>query len=165
MGMYPGKRNKMRYLTELIGNNPLRALSWKEPYGSLMLQGKVETRTWPTNYRGWVLMCASKQPYRKDAVMRISRSQTGRINAAFGFDDLYMGEAEGYYRGYAFAVGALIDCRPMEPKDEGICYVDWYKHLYCHVYDSVQRIETIPWRGTQGWRTVSPDVIKKIILL
>ena len=42
---------------------PIKALSWKQPYASLMLKGKIETRSWPTNYRGLVLICASKAPY------------------------------------------------------------------------------------------------------
>jgi hypothetical protein len=41
----------------------LMALSWKQPYAELMLHGKIETRTWQTKYRGWVMVCASKQPY------------------------------------------------------------------------------------------------------
>lgn len=49
----------------------IRALWWREPYASLMLQGKVETRTWNTNYRGLVLICASIKPYDDADILRI----------------------------------------------------------------------------------------------
>ena len=41
-----------------------KALSIKEPYSTLILKGKktIETRTWKTNYRGELLLCASKKP-------------------------------------------------------------------------------------------------------
>lgn len=152
----------MKLLTELIGDEQLLALTWKEPFGSLMLQGKIETRTWATNYRGWVLMCAGKQAYPRETVFKISGDQAIRINAAFGFDDQYKGAG---YCGYAFAVGYLEDCRPMTKQDERQCYVEYYPDLYCHVYRDVQKIEPFQWRGTQGWKTVPPDILRQIKLL
>jgi hypothetical protein len=155
----------MTPLTDLIGDKPLRALTLNEPFASLMLQDKIETRKWPTKYRGWVLICAAKKPYSFIDLQRMSRSQINRINAAFGFDDLYRGEAEGYYCGYAFAVGRLVDCRPMKPEDESRCYVDWVKGLHCHIYENIAKIEPFQWKGVQGWKTVDPDLVRKIILL
>lgn len=42
----------------------MKALSIKEPYASLIMSGKktIETRKWTTNYRGDILLCASKNP-------------------------------------------------------------------------------------------------------
>ena len=42
----------------------MKALSIKEPYASLIngLKKTIETRTWNTHYRGWLLLCASKTP-------------------------------------------------------------------------------------------------------
>lgn len=42
----------------------MKALSIKEPWASLILSGKktIETRTWKTNHRGKILLCASKNP-------------------------------------------------------------------------------------------------------
>jgi len=42
----------------------MKALCIKEPWATLILQGKktIETRTWTTNYRGEILLCASKNP-------------------------------------------------------------------------------------------------------
>ena len=80
----------MRQLTDLIGDSPLRALTWKEPYASLMLQDKIETREWYTKYRGWVLMCCGKEPYPREDIIRMSWEQIERINAAFGLNDRYI---------------------------------------------------------------------------
>jgi hypothetical protein len=42
----------------------VKALSMKEPWATLLLHGKktIETRVWRTNYRGKILLCASKNP-------------------------------------------------------------------------------------------------------
>ncbi len=42
----------------------MKALSIKEPWASMIYNGQktIETRTWNTKYRGWVLLCASKKP-------------------------------------------------------------------------------------------------------
>ena len=42
----------------------MKALSIKEPWATMILKGKkvIETRTWKTNYRGKILLCASKNP-------------------------------------------------------------------------------------------------------
>lgn len=50
--------------------SPLRALSWKEPYATLMLHGKVETRTWPTDYRGLVLNCVALKDYARIPLLK-----------------------------------------------------------------------------------------------
>jgi hypothetical protein len=51
--------------TEFL-NQEIRALTWKEPYASLMLHGKIETRTWYTKYRGLVLICAGLKHYNEN---------------------------------------------------------------------------------------------------
>ena len=42
----------------------MKAISLKEPWASLMLKGQktIETRVWKTDYRGKLLLCASKKP-------------------------------------------------------------------------------------------------------
>ncbi len=133
----------------------LKALSWKEPHGALMLKGKIETRTRKTNYRGWVLMCASKVPYSNEMVKTISGSkQLLRI-----YNRTYV------HPGYAFAIGKLVDCRLMVPEDEDKCFVLYRKGLYCHVYEDVQAIAPFPWKGSQGWRTVTDEIKTKIVNL
>jgi hypothetical protein len=138
----------------------VRALSWKNPYGWLMAEkDKIETRTWATNYRGWVLMCASLAAYKSEKViaiagpdhfLRIREATSGR-------------EAEIYsHRGKAFAIGYLADCRRMRSWDEDRCFVRYHEDLWCHVYTQVKWIDPFSWRGKQGWSTLTVEEIHKI---
>lgn len=155
------------------------ALSFKQPYASLMLHGKIETRTWPTNYRGLVLICASKSAYNVRQILNISGlTQYQRIHKMFrDMHDLPMG--------VAIAVADLVDCRPMEESDGARCFVEYAspwtesvpvwgepgkikprkKRLWCHVYDNVRAIEPMPWKGSQGFSTVPQEFINQIIYL
>lgn len=150
----PGKCRKPHIYTP---DQPLRALSWKEPFASLMLHGKIETRTWKTNYRGWVLICASKVSYDTDQVMRISGlNQTNRIIEVIEYNSLLTSP------GNAIAIGRLVLCRKMTPDDEDRCFVEYQPGLLCHIYEHVQPIEMFPWKGSQGWGVV-PEGIRKSI--
>lgn len=141
-----------KYTTE----NEIRALSWRQPYADLMLAGKIETRSWKTNYRGWVLICSSKKPYN-----------IGQIEAISGFDGLEriidLTQDRDILKqlcGYAIAIGYLSDCRKMTPEDEETCFVKYHPALYCHVYENVQMLpQPFPWQGKLGWRIV-PDEVK-----
>ncbi len=129
------------------------ALSWKEPYGTLMLYGKIETRTWHTNYRGWVLICCSKKSYDGLQVLQISgREQTDRIV-------FIMGYLPKVSPGKAIAIGRLIDCRPMTLEDENACFVKYRPGLWCHVYEDIQPIVKIPWKGQLKWKEL--DLLQK----
>lgn len=121
------------------------ALSWKQPYGSLMLPpfNKIETRTWKTNYRGLVLICASKTGYNWNQVQRVSGGQF--------FSIITLGSRLNVNMGHAIALARLADCRPMTKEDEEKCFVQYFPDLYCHVYEDVRPIIPFPWKGKQGW--------------
>lgn len=170
-------------MSELIvlpdfNKEPIRALSWKAPYAQLMLRDKIETRTWETKYRGWVLICCSKSPYSlsdladiagPDQLERILRGHPSILN----FQPQL---------GQAIAVGKLVDCRPMVFLDQDSCFVKhkepWVmpkmkvngtiknnmKQLWCHVYENVTPIELFPFTGGQGWKKLTAAQIKKIKL-
>ncbi len=154
------------------------ALSWKAPYAQLMIRGKIETRTWPTNYRGWVLICCSKLPYNLQTLNDIAGPvQFGRIAnsnvSVLNFHDQL---------GFAIAIGKLIDCRPMTKKDENACFVQYKepwtvtktmvsskvketkKQLWCHVYEDVMPIEPFPFTGGQGWKSLTENQVNQIII-
>ena len=66
----------MKTHTDLFGNPYLvsiQALTWKPPFGILMLPewGKIETRSWHTLYRGPVLICLSQQGYKPEELAEI----------------------------------------------------------------------------------------------
>lgn len=136
----------------------MKALSWKNPYGALMLHGKIETRTWNTKYRGKVLICTSKKPYDGGVVTNISGVGAYMlIHLELKHDSLL------YHNGYAIAVGDLVDSRPMQPEDQNMSWVLYHKDLFCHVYENVKEIVPIPWKGSMGWREVPQDFIDKIV--
>lgn len=138
----------------------LLALSWKQPFADLMLIGKIETRTWQTKYRGWVLICSSKVGYTGDQRLQICGSkQYNRITES----NFKMPYGMTGHLGKAIAIGRLIDCRPMETKDEDSCFVKYHPDLFCHVYDQVQPLQQfIPWKGSQGWREVDLETKERI---
>lgn len=127
------------------------ALSWKQPFAELMLHGKIETRTWPTKYRGWVLICASKTGYSHQSILNIAGPE--QYLRFVGMIDTTKNR-----QGMAIAIGRLIDCRRMRPDDEDACFVQYRPYLYCHVYADVQEIAPISWVGSQGWKEVSRDI-------
>lgn len=147
-------------MSDLFGNEEIRALTWKQPYGLLMMapHNKIETRTWRTRYRGKVLMCAGKIGYHVDTIMELSgEKQYERIMERVIDKPMIFGQA--------FAVGDLIDCRRMTPADEDLCFVAYNPDLYCHVYSNVRAIEPFDWKGMQGLTKVHGGTCKiKFIL-
>jgi hypothetical protein len=148
-----------------VSNLPLptetvRALSWKQPYATAMLCGKIETRRWHTNYRGWVLICTSKAPYTMSAATVISGGKF-LIKMLRKMKEL---DAAGHidFNGYAIGIAKLVDCYKMQPSDADKCYVQFSPDLYCHVYENAMMIEPFEWKGSQGWRTLTPEQIDLI---
>lgn len=141
----------------IIVAGEIRALNWKQPFASLMLHGKIETRTWDTKYRGFVLICASKKEYTDEQLDSISGlRQTNRIiNTLHPFNI-------NEWLGKAIAIGRLVDCRPMRRRDEDKCFVKYRPELYCHIYEDVDPIEPIEWIGAQKWKKVSEEIMNSL---
>lgn len=138
--------------------DPVRALSWKQPYASMMLHGKQETRSWPTKYQGLVLICASQQPYNVNQIYQISGAHHGRRIA----ETINLKEVP---KGMAIAVGRLVGCRAMMPNDMDSTFVSYYSDLFVHIYSDVRPIQPFEWKGKQGWTTLTAEQKEKIILL
>jgi hypothetical protein len=155
---------KITIQEELQSGARIMALSWKEPYASMMLHGKIETRTWKTDYRGLVLICTSKKKYNSDVVQAISGYIRSKeiAQTLFGRDSLALVYDSSYNLGCAIAVGRLIACKPMEWEDEAKAFVTCREALWCHFYEDVVAIEPISFKGGQKWTKVSQDIINKI---
>lgn len=130
----------------------IKALFWKQPYANLMLHGKIETRTWNTNYRGLVLICASKVAYSNKLVNLISYNNY--VQNTLKDEEIKLGSA--------IAVGNLVDCRPMLPEDESKTFVRYNPNLYCHIYEDVRAIEPFELKGQIGWMNLTDDILNKI---
>lgn len=127
----------------------IKALTWKEPFATLMLHDKIETRSWHTNYRGWVLICAGKKSYSREELFNIcGEAQYNRIC------NMVLPTNPDFY-GNAIAVGKLVACRLMTPEDEALCFVKYRLGLYCHIYENVRRIEMFPFKGSQKWKNLT----------
>ena len=99
----------------------MKALSIKEPWASMIREGKktIETRTWITNYRGKILLCASKNP-------------------------------KSEISGHAFAIAELIDCKEMIKDDERLACCEIYTKAHSWFLENIQKIEPFEVRGQLG---------------
>jgi hypothetical protein len=125
-----------------------------------MLAGKQETRVWNTKYRGLVLICSSQAAYDEASVRNISG------------DELFFKLCQAIQKqdsldrnGFAIAVGELFGSRPMRKGDEDSTFVLYRPELFVHQYTNVRPIKPFPWKGSQGWKTLSQTEISQIVYL
>lgn len=99
----------------------MKVLTIKEPWASLILEGKktIETRTWNTKYRGLVLLHASQNPKSKIS-------------------------------GCIFAAAKIVDVKPMvkEHEDKACCEV--YPRAYSWFLEEVRPTELKRVKGNLG---------------
>ena len=98
----------------------LKALSVKQPYASMIAQGSktIETRNWPTKYRGDLLIVSTQKP-----------------------------KIPGMLSGKALCVARLVDCRPMFVEDEGPARCQWYNGAWAWVLEDIRPIQPFNVRG------------------
>ena len=141
----------------------VKALTMKQPYASLMLQGKQETRTRKTNLKGWVLICAGKKPYSNEEHQDISGIKQYLRCAELVANDKIDISNRTY--GMAIAIGHLHNCRPMTPKDEDACFVRFQPHLFVWEFINVHPIIPFEWSGKLSWFDVDQETKKLIHIL
>lgn len=106
----------------------MKAISLWQPWASLMASGakKIETRSWPTKYRGQLVICSAKKIIPEGikgslagqclriALQRLEgkRFDEGLVRQLV-FDHP-MVKIHSWPYGYALAIGNLIDCIPTE---------------------------------------------------
>ena len=141
----------------------VKALTIKQPYASLMLPPvcKIETRTWSTPYRGWVLICAAKaivMPWMQ--VVTSGEHQATRIMDYVPIDK----DSLHRYAGHAIGIGQLVDCRLMTLEDEDACFVDYKPGRWCHVFRDVMPIKPFPHMGQLGYTDIQEPIKRKIFI-
>lgn len=115
----------------------MKALSLKQPFAELILQGRktIELRKWNTNFRGEFLIHASKRPDEK-------------AMKEFNFNELPTGAIVGK--------AELIDVKHYKNheelmKDKNLHLADGDWGNYGFVLGNVQRVKQIPCKGNLGF--------------
>ncbi|MBW2995648.1 ASCH domain-containing protein [Candidatus Woesearchaeota archaeon] len=114
----------------------MKALSLKQPWAELVLQGRktIETRTWNTKFRGEFLIHASKIP-DKEAMKR------------FGFSDLPAGKIVGK----AELTDVIEFTKKSWKKDKNTC-ANWMPYRkYGFVLKKIKRIKPKKAKGKLGF--------------
>ena len=104
----------------------MKALSIQPLYATLIAMGYkfIELRSWKTDYRGWILICASK------AINKMER--TTLMN------------------GHAIAIAELTEVRPFDDKtdrDDALFYDDKPFEGYSWVFNRIIPIKPFPVKG------------------
>ncbi|MFO1533616.1 MAG: ASCH domain-containing protein [Thermoplasmatota archaeon] len=116
----------------------------KQPWAELIASGRksIETRSWPTRYRGPLAIHAGLQGDR-DAARRL------------GYDLILNVEGRSYLpRGAVVAVADLVDVRRLRPADAAQSLCAHVDGRYAWILADIQRLEpVVPRVGAQGlWR-------------
>lgn len=111
----------------VVRNTIIKALSLKQPWANMIASGEktIETRVWSTDYRGPLLIVASKQPDPNFA------------NVAGPF-------------GQAVAKALLVDCRRMTREDEIAACCRIYPGAVAWILEDIVSIRPFPVRGQRG---------------
>jgi hypothetical protein len=97
-------------------------------------QKTIETRTWPTSYRGDLVMASTHQPYPDDP---------------------------GPLRGFAFAIVTLADCRLMTAADEQAACSDYVPGLFAWVLTDPRPIQPVYVKGKQRIWYLEAELIER----
>lgn len=101
----------------------MKALSVRQPWASRILRREkwIEVRSWPTTYRGPLVICATARPRIQDLPV-----------------------------GVALCIVQLLDCRPMTVEDEPAAGIQAFPGAYAWVLGEVTPLRPIPISGRLG---------------
>lgn len=121
----------------------MKALSVKQPWANLILIRKktIELRSWRTNYRGPLLICAGS---RLDP--RGSAFESGPV-------------------GRAIALVELVDVRPAVARDESAaCFspAAFGPKTFAWILSSVRLVDGLPIKGQLGLFTPPANVLRRL---
>ena len=102
----------------------MKALSIQQPWASMIASGikTIETRVWSTEYRGPLLICATKKP-----------------------------EVDGLPVGVALCIVELVDCRTMTEEDQVKACCEIYPRAHSFVLKRLRSVEPFPVKGQLGF--------------
>lgn len=116
----------------------MKAISIKQPFASLILEGKktIETRTWKTDYRGPLLICAGKK-FHSGLFLR-----DGFLHNAKGY-----ATAKNLPMGVMLCVVDLLGCRKMEAWQRYAACCPWGQELWAWELANVRPVQPSAIRG------------------
>jgi hypothetical protein len=120
----------------------MRIITVRQPWASLLVAGvkDVENRTWPTSYRGPVLIHAGKRP---DAI------SVAEVERRFGAHLDNIGPLGG-----VVGVADIVDCVQPHPSQ-------WYApHHYAFVLANAQALPFVPWRGALSLQNAPAELLE-----
>jgi hypothetical protein len=121
---------------------------------------KFETRTFPTKFRGDLLLCEGKTPHK---LFREYDHRTEMLSLDNHYAPSHYLVPESFmmgFDGHATCVVNLTDCRLMTREDEELACCDWDPDLYVWEITDVRMIEPFPVRGTLNFFYVDDLLIK-----
>lgn len=141
----------------------IRALSLWEPWATLMRLGEktVETRSWPTAYRGPLLICASKRRDLRELRDDLRHPAFRRVLVREG--ETLSACLERLHFGKAVAIVDLVECIPTEDAlrlghvDREASFGDYSSGRWAWRTTNLRAIEPFPIRGHQGLWIESVD--------
>lgn len=157
----------------------MKALSLWEPWASLIATGAktYETRSWSTNYRGELLICAAKRHVKYEIISLLSTwNFQGGLAPLVGKPlDLDFKTWPGVRAcdlnfGMAVAIVNLVDCKRTEDITLGeiakeITFGDFSKGRYGWKLELIKRIDPFSVEGKQGFFNVDiGGVLRRICI-
>lgn len=125
----------------------MRALTIRQPWAAAITfaDKRVENRTWPTSYRGPVLIHAGKTVDRRSGPMAAAVVRGLQLEL-----------------GAVLAVARVVDCH--DSADEKTPCTPWSATgQFHHVLDEVTALPLpIPWRGAQGLWVPPSDLMDRV---
>jgi len=102
----------------------MKAISLWQPWASMIASGKktIETRSWPTSYRGDLLICSTKKP-------RVGNLACGK----------------------ALCIVTVRACVKMSTIHEERACCEVYPGAWAWILSNVRRIDAFPVKGSQGF--------------
>ncbi len=107
----------------------MKALSIKEPHASFIRNGykTIETRTWKTNHRGKILLCASKTPKSKISGHAFATADIVDCRKMTTADEpMGLAHCEIYPNAYSWVLENITELMPFPIKGQlGLFEVDY----------------------------------------
>ena len=126
----------------------MNAISIKQPFALLIAIGlkTIETRSWKTDYRGKLLICAAQ-----DAHTGFYLSGDKKRPCEYFVSKIRKATNQHLAFGHAIAISNLVDVRPMKKEDERKALIPFFPDAYAWVLENTQIIKTpFPITGQMG---------------